>query len=143
VSDHDISAIQDSIIQHVTNAVDTSTFTVHPGAPRGYAPPQINVWWTGVRSLEAPMEIQEVPYVWNIRVVGDSGADPDRQDVTALVWEAIFDEWKEMDAISCGGYAQLSYPSRVEGFVLEHEGMLYVGIDITLTVIVKKARVFS
>lgn len=142
VSDHDVSAIQASIKQHVIDAIGQTNWTILDGAPRGYAPPQVNIWWSGL-TAGAPMELQEIPYRWTIRVCADAGSDPDRQNVVAEVWEQIFDEWKDVDAIACGGYAQLSYPSLVEPFQVDTEGMLYVGIDITLVVIVKKARVFA
>lgn len=142
MSDHDVSAIQASIKQHVIDAVGQTNWKIHDGAPRGYTPPQINIWWTGL-GTGAPMELQDVNYQWTIRVVADSGEDPERQDKVAQVWEQVFDEWKDSDAISCGGNAQLSYPMRVEPYEVDVEGMLYVGIDITLMVIVKKARVFA
>jgi hypothetical protein len=88
------------------------------------------------------MEVMEVPYTWKVRIVANSASDPDQQDIAAVAWEAIFNEWATYDAICCGGNAQLSYPRSVEPFDLENDGVLYVGIEITFTVIVKKARVF-
>lgn len=137
----DVSAIQASIKSHVTTAVGASTWNILDGVPRGYTTPQINIWWSGVRA-GAPMEVQEVPYQWTIRVVFESAADPSRQDGPATVWEAIYNEWADADAISCSGEAQLSYPSGAEPIEVEQNGVLYVGIDITVTVIVKKARIF-
>jgi hypothetical protein len=142
VADHDVSAIQASIKQHIIDAVGQTNWNIMDGAPRGYHPPQINIWWSGL-VVGAPMEIQEIPYQWTVRVTADAGSDPERQDLVAQVWELIFDEWKDYDAISCGGNAQLAYPSRVEPFQVDVEGMLYVGIDITFVVNVKKARVFA
>lgn len=138
----DVSSIQASIKTHVTTAVSEAGWTIQDGAPRGYRPPQINIWWTGVR-LDPPMEVQEVPYLWTVRLTANSASDPDQQDAVAVAWEAIFDEWAKSDAICCGGHAQLAYPSSVDPIEVESDGMLYVGIDITFTVIVKKARVFT
>lgn len=138
----DISAVQTSIVSHVTTAVGATNWTIKEGAPRGYVPPQINIWWMGLRA-GAPMEVQEIPYQWTIRMVAESADDPSRQDICAAAWEAIFNEWATSDAISCGGAAQLSYPSAVDPIEVETEGMLYPGYDITLTVVIKKARVFT
>lgn len=138
----DVSAIQASIKSHVTTAVGASDWAILDGAPRGYNPPQINIWWTGLK-VGPPLELQDVPYQWTIRVMVDAGSDPERQDRFAVAWEAIFNEWATSDALSCGGNAQLSYPSSVEAIEVESDGMVYVGFDITLTVIVKKARTFT
>ena len=142
MADHDISLIQASIKSHVISAIGEADWVILDGAPRGYAPPQVNIWWSGL-TLPPPMEINEVPYQWTVRIVADSGDDPERQDVVARAWELIYDEYKEYDAIAAGGAAQLCYPARVEPFSVDVEGMLYVGIDITFVVNVKKARVFA
>lgn len=138
----DVSLIQANVMTHVTAALGAANWTFYDGAPRGYRPPQVNVWWTGVR-LDPPMEVQDVPYLWTIRITAESAADPERQDLVMRAWEAIFNEYAKSDAICAGGNAQLVFPSAVDPIEVENDGMLYVGIDITLTVIVKKARVFE
>lgn len=137
----DISAIQASIKVHVTNAIGDTNWNIRDGTPRGYTPPQCNIWWQGIRT-GAPMEVQEVNHTFIIRLVANSESDPDRQDLVAVGWEAIFLEWTDPDAISCSGEAQLSFPSSAEPIEVVQEGVLYVGIDITVTVIVKEARIF-
>lgn len=138
----DISAIQASIKSHVTTAIGIANWNIRDGAPRGYTPPQCNIWLGNVRA-GAPMELQDVPYEWTIRLMVDSSSDPERQDLWAQAWEAIFLEWEKSDAISCGGNTQLAYPSRMDAIEVETDGVLYVGVDIALTVIVKRTRNFT
>lgn len=139
----DISAMQASVLAHVQSALGASNWNIIDGAPRGYSAPQVNVWWTGIPVLTAPMELQEIQYRWTIRVIAESESDPDRQDNVAVAWQQIFDEWSEYDAIALGGNCQLAWPSSVESIEVEVNGHLYTGLDITLTAIVKTARVFT
>lgn len=138
----DISLIQASMKSHVTTALTTAAWNIQDGAPRGYVPPQVNIWLSGVRA-GPPMELQEVLYEWTVRLVADRASDPERQDVWAVAWEAIWEEWEKSDAISCGGNAQESFPHKMDPFEVESDGLLYVGVDIVFTVIVKRTRIFT
>lgn len=138
----DVSAIQTSLKAHVTTAITSTAWNILDGAPRGYVPPQANLWLTNIRA-GAPMELQDVVYEWTLRLVADAGSDPERQDLWAVAWEAIWNEWETSDAISCGGYAQLSFPSKLAPFEVETDGLLYPGVDIVFTVIVKRTRIFT
>lgn len=139
----DISACQTSIMEHVQAALGIGNWNYIEGAPRGYSPPQVNVWWLGIPLLPPPEEIQEIQHRWAIRITKESASDPERQDAAAVPWELVYAEWAKMDAIALGGNCQLSWPMSVELVEVEEEGMLYVGVDITLAVIVKTARVFT
>lgn len=137
----DVSAMQTSLKSHISTALGASNWNILEGAPRSYAPPQCNIWLSQVRA-GPPMELQEVPYEFTARLVTDRGSDPQRQDAWAVAWEAIFTEFETSDAISLSGTCQLAYPSKMDAIEVESDGLLYVGVDIVFTVIVKRTRTF-